>query len=80
MRSPIVRPAEPHDAEGIARVCAAGWRDTYDGIEDPEVVESVIAEYYTPERISREVGASEGWDGGSWRSRATPSLVQALGA
>jgi hypothetical protein len=50
MMHPIVRRAEPHDAEGIARVCAAGWRDTYRGIKEQERIEAVIAEYYTPER------------------------------
>src|SRR5215218_7033802 len=63
MTHPIVRRAEPHDAEGIARVCAAGWRDTYRGIKEPERIEVVIAEYYTPERIRREIAAREGWDG-----------------
>jgi ribosomal protein S18 acetylase RimI-like enzyme len=60
---PVARRAERHDAIGIARVCAAGWRDTYSGIEEPEWIEAVIAEYYVPERIEREVVASEGWDG-----------------
>ena len=63
MRRLLIRRAEPHDAEGIARVCAAGWRDTYRGIKEPERIEAVIAEYYTPERISREIAAPEGCDG-----------------
>ena len=29
----------------------------------PEQIEAVIAEYYTPERIGREIAAPEGWDG-----------------
>jgi ribosomal protein S18 acetylase RimI-like enzyme len=58
-----IRPAEIPDAEGIARVCAAGWRDTYRGIKEPERIEAVIAEYYTPERISGEIAAPQGWDG-----------------
>jgi ribosomal protein S18 acetylase RimI-like enzyme len=59
----VIRPADIRDAAGIARVCAAGWRDTYRGIKEPERIEAVIAEYYTPERISREIAAPEGWDG-----------------
>jgi GNAT superfamily N-acetyltransferase len=59
----IIRRAETHDAEGIARVCAAGWRDTYRGLKEPERIEAVIAEYYTPERITREIASPEGWDG-----------------
>jgi len=58
-----VRPAESGDAAGIARVCAEGWRDTYADIYTPEHVESVIAEYYTVERIRGEIAAPDGWDG-----------------
>jgi ribosomal protein S18 acetylase RimI-like enzyme len=63
MRDLLIRRAEIRDAEGIARVCAAGWRDTYGGIKEPGRIEAVISEYYTPERIRREVAAPEGWDG-----------------
>ncbi len=49
----IIRRAEPD--EGIARVCAEGWRDTYSRIYEPERIESVIAEYYRPERIRSEI-------------------------
>jgi ribosomal protein S18 acetylase RimI-like enzyme len=63
MKRLVIRRAEIPDAEGIARVCAAGWRDTYRGIKEPERIEEVIAEYYTPERISREIAAPQGWDG-----------------
>jgi GNAT superfamily N-acetyltransferase len=63
MRSLVIRRAETADAEDIARVCAAGWRDTYRGIKEPDRIEAVIAEYYAPERIRREVAAPEGWDG-----------------
>ena len=63
MRRLLIRRAETSDAEGIARVCAAGWRDTYHGLKEPERIEAVIAEYYAPERISREIAAPEGWDG-----------------
>ena len=59
----IIRRAEPDDADGIARVCAEGWRDTYSGIYAPEHIESVIAEYYAPQRITAEIIAPEGWDG-----------------
>ena len=54
VRRITVRPAESGDAAGIARVCAEGWRDTYAGLYTPEHVESVVAEYYTVERIARE--------------------------
>jgi ribosomal protein S18 acetylase RimI-like enzyme len=63
MRRLLIRRAEADDADGIARVCAAGWRDTYRGIKERERIEAVIAEYYAPERISREIANPEGWDG-----------------
>ena len=59
----VVRPARAADVEGIARVCAEGWRDTYRDIYAAERIEAAIAEYYTPERILGEVSASDGWDG-----------------
>lgn len=59
----IIRGAEPDDAEGIARVCAEGWRDTYHGVYEPERIESAIAEHYTPERIVGEIIAPRDWDG-----------------
>jgi ribosomal protein S18 acetylase RimI-like enzyme len=63
MRRLEIRRAEIRDADGIARVCAAGWRDTYQGMKESERIEAVIAEYYEPERIRREIAAPEGWDG-----------------
>ena len=74
----IIRRAEPDDAEGIARVFAEGWRDTYSGIYTPEQIESVIAEYYPPERIAdqhRTKGATRcGSCVGSTTSRSSRSL------
>ena len=59
----IIRRAVPRDASGIARVCAEGWRDTYRDIYAPAEIEKVIAEFYTPERITAEIIAPAGWDG-----------------
>lgn len=59
----VIRRAEAADVEGIARVCAEGWRDTYKDLYSGERIEAVIAVYYTPERITDEISASEGWDG-----------------
>jgi GNAT superfamily N-acetyltransferase len=63
VRAIVVRPAEPGDAEGISRVCAEAWRDTYAGLKPPERIEAVIAEYYPVERIAREIRSHAGWDG-----------------
>jgi ribosomal protein S18 acetylase RimI-like enzyme len=59
----VVRRAVPGDADGIAGTCAAGWRDTYRDIYPAERIESVIAEYYTPDRIAAEIVAPQEWDG-----------------
>jgi GNAT superfamily N-acetyltransferase len=63
VRKVIIRRAVPGDASGIARVCAEGWRDTYEDIYPSEEIERVIADYYAPERITSEIIAPEGWDG-----------------
>jgi len=63
MSQVAVRPAEPGDADGIARVCAEGWRDTYAGIYPAEQIEAVIAEYYAPARIAGEIATPQDWDG-----------------
>jgi len=73
----VIRRAEPDDAEGIARVCAEGWRDTYAGIYTPEHIESVIADYYTPERIAAEIPAPDGWHG--WIVAVDGGLVVGAG-
>jgi ribosomal protein S18 acetylase RimI-like enzyme len=73
----IIRRAEPDDAEGIARVCAAGWRDTYTGIYTSEHIESVISEYYTRERIAAEIAAPQGWHG--WVVAVDDGLVVGAG-
>jgi ribosomal protein S18 acetylase RimI-like enzyme len=59
----VARRAEPGDAEGIARVCSEGWRDTYRGIYEPEEIEAVVAGFYNVERITAEIASPQGWDG-----------------
>jgi ribosomal protein S18 acetylase RimI-like enzyme len=73
-----IQAAQPGDAEGIARVCAAGWRETYAGLKAPAVIEAVIAEYYTPERIRGEIDPAEGWDG--WIVAVEDGAVVGAGA
>jgi GNAT superfamily N-acetyltransferase len=59
-----VRLARPAEAEQIAEVCAAGWRDTYAGLLPPAAIDEAIATYYTASRIAGEVrAASDGWLG-----------------
>jgi ribosomal protein S18 acetylase RimI-like enzyme len=51
------------DVGGICRVCAEGWRDTYQGLIARDAIERVIAEFYNPARIRREILVASGWNG-----------------
>ncbi|MFC6732982.1 MULTISPECIES: hypothetical protein [unclassified Haladaptatus] len=55
--------AERRHVDGICRVCADGWRATYTGILPEREIEATIEEFYTPERVAREVRSPEDWDG-----------------
>jgi len=59
-------------------VCAAGWRDTYQGIDTPDRIETVIAEYYSPDRIAAEIAPRPGWD--SWIVAVEDDRVVGAGA
>ena len=59
-------------------MCAAGWRDTYEGIDTPQRIEAVIAEYYTPERVAGELEPRPGWD--SWIVAVEDDRVVGAGA
>ena len=51
------------DVDAISRVCSKGWRHTYGGIYSPQKIEQVIDRFYSTDRIRKEVGSPEGWDG-----------------
>jgi ribosomal protein S18 acetylase RimI-like enzyme len=59
----IVRKATVNDVEGIRGVCSAGWRDTYVDLMSPEMIERTIAEFYSADRLRREVVDPKGWNG-----------------
>ena len=59
----IVRRATGDDVDGICRVCAAGWRDTYHNLMTRETIERTIAEFYNPTRIRHEIADPKGWNG-----------------
>jgi GNAT superfamily N-acetyltransferase len=48
MTPTTVRDARPEDAEAIARVAAASWRDTYRDILEPSFIEEFLATNYAP--------------------------------
>ncbi|WP_135825345.1 GNAT family N-acetyltransferase [Halorussus ruber] len=50
-----VEVAETVHAEGICRVCTAGWRDAYADVLPSRYVEANIRTFYRPERIAEQV-------------------------
>ena len=72
-----VRKATLADVEGICRVCAAGWRDTYDQLLPPTTIEQTIADFYNPARIRAEVLHPDGWNG--WWIAADNGIVVGAG-
>src|SRR5690606_8685133 len=49
-----VRDARPEDAEAIARVARASWRETYRGIFEAEVIDRFLRENYAAEALARQ--------------------------
>jgi GNAT superfamily N-acetyltransferase len=58
-----VEPAAPDHAEGICRVCTAGWRDAYADVLPSEYVEANVSTFYRPERIANQIESDED---GTW--------------
>ncbi|MGM0897021.1 MAG: N-acetyltransferase family protein [Bacillota bacterium] len=59
-----IRKAQPKDAAGIAKVCAAGNRETYPGLLPEQEIERVIEKFYNEERILREIETvNQHWNG-----------------
>jgi ribosomal protein S18 acetylase RimI-like enzyme len=60
----IIRPAQPKDEDGIAKVCTEGQYFTYKDIYTKEEIEKIIEKYYTPARISKEIeDVTSEWNG-----------------
>jgi ribosomal protein S18 acetylase RimI-like enzyme len=59
-----IRKATSADVDGIVKVCTdANWA-TYTGLWPPELIGQSIQQWYTPERITKEVMEfSPGWHG-----------------
>ncbi|MEN2767581.1 GNAT family N-acetyltransferase [Ornithinibacillus xuwenensis] len=56
--------ADTSHVEGIAKVCTDATRATYRDIYTDEQIETIIKEFYKPERILKEVSTTtEGWGG-----------------
>ncbi|WP_407570683.1 GNAT family N-acetyltransferase [Deinococcus altitudinis] len=58
-----VRQAVEGDVDGISRLYAAAWRDTYAGLHSAEYIGHVIARYADPERLQAEISEHPDWDG-----------------
>jgi ribosomal protein S18 acetylase RimI-like enzyme len=52
------RPATEDDVDGICRVCAEAYRDTYPDLLEPEQIEAIVGEFYDPDRVRHEIGAA----------------------
>jgi len=61
-----VKLATLDDAEGIARVCSEGWRETYKDLHSEAHIEAVIAEFYNLDRIRREVSGPKAREWGGY--------------
>jgi ribosomal protein S18 acetylase RimI-like enzyme len=57
-----VRDARPEDAEAIARVATASWRDTYRDIFDPAFIDEFLATNYAPEALAAAALRAESRD------------------
>jgi len=57
----LVRPAMLSDISGISSVCSAGWRATYSGLLPDAYIERTIAEFYSHDRLAREVPRALPW-------------------
>ena len=49
-----VRDARPDDADRIAEVAAAGWRDTYRDIFEPAFIDGFLAAHYSPDSLRED--------------------------
>ncbi|MGX7595048.1 GNAT family N-acetyltransferase [Planococcus plakortidis] len=59
-----IRIAQPEDAAGIRKVCAAGNRVTYAGLLPEPEIERVIGKFYNEARIREEIGnTNQDWNG-----------------
>ncbi|MBM6619441.1 GNAT family N-acetyltransferase [Bacillus suaedaesalsae] len=55
--------ATANHIEGIARVCAEGYRQTYKKLCAKEYIDRTIQEFYNVDRLQSELEKPEGWDG-----------------
>ncbi|RDW19768.1 GNAT family N-acetyltransferase [Oceanobacillus chungangensis] len=59
-----IQKAGPNHIDGIARVCSASYWATYGDLLSREYIERMIKEFYTPERLLKEVTTtSRSWNG-----------------
>ena len=66
------------DVDDICRICSEGWRETYRDLLPHEEIERAVAEFYSPDRVTAEVTAPEGWDGW-WVAEDSEGHIAAVG-
>ena len=50
-----IRRAQPQDADAIASVARAAWRDTYHGLLRDETIETFVAMAYSADRLRARI-------------------------
>ena len=59
-----IRKALPEDVQGIIRVCSEGYRATYPDLLPQHLIEKILGEFYTEERVEKEIrNISREWNG-----------------
>ena len=59
-----IRKATSEDVQGIIHVCSAGYRNTYPNLLPRKYIEKIIADFYTEERIRKEIlDTGREWNG-----------------
>ncbi|GAA4925215.1 GNAT family N-acetyltransferase [Actinoplanes utahensis] len=54
----VVRAARDSDAAAITGICRRGYRRTYPGLLSAEFIERMLDEFYTVERVAKEIAAA----------------------
>ena len=64
MNEVVIRKAVPGDEQGICDVCSAGYWFTYRHLYSEEYIQKVIEQFYTNERVRREIDETDrSWNG-----------------
>jgi ribosomal protein S18 acetylase RimI-like enzyme len=54
----LVRAARDEDVPAVVDICTRGYRRTYPALLSSEFIERMLAEFYTAERVAKEIAAA----------------------